>query len=242
MSDWFNSLAKSAQETVDYARKMAEEAAKMAEAEINAAKAQIEKEEALVKVEVEKTEVKGEAHLPWETDDEKLAILSEDVMERVKALSLNSKNFEMEPPLLDTFPFVFSDNVATAMRLLQLDENLAKMHAKLSLKMNEEVFWHHYFFRIKYLRLKLGIEKIKPLEIKGNPLTKIKKLAEDDVLFKPIVVAPKPSSSSTSSSSKSTQPSSSSSQTTSGTLPTLSIMKSLSLRYILILLSTPNTS
>ena len=69
--------------------------------------------------------------LPWETDDEELAILSQDVMERVLSLSLTEQNFTEVPPKLDLIPFVFTDNVATAMRLLALDANLARMHAKV---------------------------------------------------------------------------------------------------------------
>jgi len=133
MSDWFASLAKGAEEAMAAAKKMAEEAAKLAENEMKAAKKQIEDEENKVKKEAEQTEVKGDAHLPWETSDEKLAILSQDVMERVLALSLNEQNFADVPPKLDLFPFAFAEHVATAMRLLQLDANLSKMHARVRL-------------------------------------------------------------------------------------------------------------
>lgn len=43
-------------------------------------------------------------------------------------------------------------------RLLQLDSNLARMHAKLSPHMDEVVFWRNYFMRVAYLRAACGID------------------------------------------------------------------------------------
>ena len=47
--------------------------------------------------------------------------------------------------------------------------------------MDEEVFWHHYFFRVKYIRLIKGLEKV------GTDTTSnvMKALNEDLVLYKP---------------------------------------------------------
>ena len=52
--------------------------------------------------------------------------------------------------------------------------------------MHEEVFWQHYFFRILYIRLKLGIEIIDV----ESPLLPIKQIPEDDILYKPTFVPP----------------------------------------------------
>ncbi len=44
------------------------------------------------------------------------------------------------------------------MKLLEIDSNLARIHAKLSPKMNEEDFWFNYYCRIVYLRACSGID------------------------------------------------------------------------------------
>ena len=47
--------------------------------------------------------------------------------------------------------------------------------------MDEEVFWHHFFFRVKYIRLSLGIEEV------GNDFfsATMKALHEDEVIYQP---------------------------------------------------------
>jgi hypothetical protein len=55
--------------------------------------------------------------------------------------------------------------------------------------MDEELFWQHYFFRLKYIRLKLGIEQ----PGSNNAYKAIKDLSEDDILYKPnFVPSPAP--------------------------------------------------
>ena len=144
LGNWVNR----AKEVVDKAKEVTKEAAKKVEAEIQKGQQQYKAEQERVKRESEyiKSVKKGEGVvLPWETDDEELAILSQDVMERVLSLSLTEQNFSEVPPKLDLIPFVFTDNVATAMRLLALDANLARMHAKVcmsrSLYPNQESFF-----------------------------------------------------------------------------------------------------
>ena len=46
--------------------------------------------------------------------------------------------------------------------------------------MDEEVFWCNYFFRVKYIRLALGIEKVGS----NNSYTIIRSLREEDVIYK----------------------------------------------------------
>lgn len=52
--------------------------------------------------------------------------------------------------------------------------------------MDEVVFWHHYFFRVMYIRLTLGIEKVGT----NAAFTIMKALPEDDVIYKPTFVPP----------------------------------------------------
>lgn len=57
-----------------------------------------------------------------------------------------------------TFPLERHINIAT--RMLALDPNLAKIHARLIAKMPEETFWYHYFSRIETLREDVGLEQL----------------------------------------------------------------------------------
>ena len=134
MAQWFATVANRAKAAVEKGKEVVGNAAKKMEAEIQKAQVQLAAEQQRVKSESEysKKVQKGEgAELPWETDDEELGILTQDVMERVLSLSLTEQNFSEVPPKLELLPFVFTDNVATAMCLLKLDANLARMHAKV---------------------------------------------------------------------------------------------------------------
>lgn len=55
-----------------------------------------------------------------------------------------------------TVHFDMTKSVPVILKLLEIDKNLARMHAKLSPKMDEEVFWKNYFLRVKYLRAAIG--------------------------------------------------------------------------------------
>lgn len=122
MSDWFSK----AQKFVDNLTESIVEQA-------NVAQAQMVDEQTKMREEVAKDKQKreGDAVLPWETDDDCLAILTQDVMEKILSLSLTEQNFTVSPPKLEMFFFQFSDHIPTAMRLLSLDANLARMHAKV---------------------------------------------------------------------------------------------------------------
>ena len=75
-------------------------------------------------------------------------------------------NFMEVPPdnILSSIQFDFEQFIAIAVRLLKLDSNLARMHAKLSPRMKEEVFWELYYFRIVFLRVKIGMESNEVIE------------------------------------------------------------------------------
>lgn len=100
----------------------------------NVVQAQMVEEQLKVREEVAKAKKlhEGDAHLPWETSNDSLAILSQDVMERILSLSLTEQNFTVAPPKLLLMPFIFSQHIPTAMRLLSIDSNLTKMHAKVT--------------------------------------------------------------------------------------------------------------
>ena len=102
--------------------------------------------------------ISAEKPLPWEASREDLAIFEHDVMEKILQLSLREENFTVPPKHLEYVTFVFSDFISVAMRLLQLDANLARMHARLASKMKEETFWHFYYYRIMFLRASIGID------------------------------------------------------------------------------------
>jgi hypothetical protein len=81
-------------------------------------------------------------------------------MQQVLNLSLCERNFTEQPTalkkLLDSFSL---EAVAPVlMQLMEIDANLASMHAKVSPNMSEEDFWRNYFTRIRYLRKVSGIE------------------------------------------------------------------------------------
>jgi hypothetical protein len=98
--------------------------------------------------------------LPWETADETKSILSDPLMEKVMSLSVVEGNFTT-PCSQEEFSLVsfeMNKSVPIILKLLEIDKNLARMHAKLSPKMDEEVFWRNYFLRVKYLRAAIGID------------------------------------------------------------------------------------
>lgn len=153
MADWFTELA-------NQALKLADEFTDSLVAQATEAQEQIQKEQEKLKEEVESRNqlFSSGIQLPWETEDESRQILSEALMDSVLKLSLNEKNFTVVPPNSAEVNFSFSDFVATAMRLLQLDANLAHVHAKVSPKMDEELFWRNYYCRVIYLRAVSGID------------------------------------------------------------------------------------
>ena len=83
-------------------------------------------------------------------------------MEQILALSLSTGNFAVAPINAEEIKsqglFYFGSFVPIAMRLLQLDANLARMHSKLSPKMDEQIFWFYYYCRVLYLRAAVGMD------------------------------------------------------------------------------------
>ena len=126
----------------------------------NEAQEQIQREQAKLREEDElkKVTLSTNTQLPWETTDESLQILSDALMDSILKLSLNELNFTTMPANAEEIVFVFSDFIATALRLLKIDANLAHVHSKVSPKMDEELFWRNYYSRVIYLRAKCGID------------------------------------------------------------------------------------
>jgi hypothetical protein len=153
MADWFTALA-------NQALKLADDFTDSLVAQANEAQQQIQIEQAKLKEEElsKRQQLSTVIQLPWETEDESLQILSEALMDSILKLSLNERNFTVVPANSDEVHFVFSDFIATAMRLLQLDANLAHVHSKVSPKMDEELFWRNYYCRVIFLRAVCGID------------------------------------------------------------------------------------
>lgn len=61
-------------------------------------------------------------------------------------------NFTIAPPQIEFQDINFDMNrsVPVILRLLEIDANLARMHAKLSPRMDEVLFWKNYFLRVAY--------------------------------------------------------------------------------------------
>jgi hypothetical protein len=106
--------------------------------------------------------------LPWETDIESRQMLCNDLMETILQVSLKEKNFSVRAANADEVEFDFQEFVPVAMQLLELDSNLARFHAKLSPKMNEEDFWFNYYCRVIYLRARSGIDGSEALHNSAN--------------------------------------------------------------------------
>lgn len=182
---WFTNIANQAFQLADGLVAQAESA----ERELNREHAVIKKEK-----EEQVTQQLSSTRLPWESGDESKAILSNDLMELILAIPMAEENFTVSPSIekhkiLYETPFSFKQFIPVIMRLLQLDSNLAKIHAKLSPKMNEEIFWRNYYLRVIYLRAKSGIDG-------EEAAINIGQLPEKDFLFTytPSVSSPLPTS------------------------------------------------
>ncbi len=183
MSEWLSGLGNQALAFVD---SVADSVAD----NLQTAQSELEQEQNKLRAEEEsKKGVPGEAtSLPWESDDESLAILSQDVMERIFKLSMAEGNFSESPLIMDKVPldFDFQAFVPSALHILQLDSNLARMHARLMPRMEEEDFWKNYHYRAFYLRARVGLDGE---DAKNGPLGSVD---EADVkIYEPEVLPPK---------------------------------------------------
>ena len=184
MSNWFEELGGKALAFVD-------QVADSAINNLNAAQTELEEENTKFREEAMRQgltmEQGGDIALPWETDDESLAILSQDVMERILNLSMAEANFTEEPKLFGKVEvdFDFQTFVPVAMKLMQLDPNLARMHARLMPRMEEEVFWRNYHYRIQYFRARVGLDGE---AMKDGPLGRCKE--EDATIHLPDILPP----------------------------------------------------
>lgn len=153
MANWFSNFANSAM-------KMADDIADSLVSSATDMRDQIREEQTrILNEERQKQKIFNDRHLlPWETDIESRQILSNDLMEKVMTLSVHERNFTVKAPNSHEVEFYFQEFVPVAMQLLQLDSNLARMHAKLTPKVNEEDLWFNYYCRIVYLRGKSGID------------------------------------------------------------------------------------
>ena len=56
--------------------------------------------------------------------------------------------------------FQLDRHINVAVKMLSLDPNLAKIHARLISKMPERTFWYHYFSRVAGFRAELDLEPL----------------------------------------------------------------------------------
>lgn len=163
MADWFSSLANQA---IQYADSIADSLVDQA----NQAQEQIASEQRKLQEENDRSQQRSGAVdknallMPWETTDESKAILSQALMEKILNLSIAEDNFTSVPPNADDVKakeeWNFGDFVPVALRLLEIDTNLSRCHAKVSpkIKGGEEEFWFRYYSRVLYLRAASGID------------------------------------------------------------------------------------
>jgi len=96
--------------------------------------------------------------LPWE-----IAAIEDDILKQ-KILSISSDESTFSGPFNsdakekmqddEKDPFDLASHIPIIHRLLQIDPNLAKSHAKFSgNKIKEDVFWHNYFYHCLKIRL-----------------------------------------------------------------------------------------
>mmetsp|Transcript_13601 Transcript_13601/g.22421 ORF Transcript_13601/g.22421 Transcript_13601/m.22421 type:complete len:318 (-) Transcript_13601:1720-2673(-) len=170
MSGWWDSITSGAQLLVDEISAQANEATN-----------DMVKEQVKLRREEEARHAKALESLPWETDDESKSIISQALMTDILQLALSERNFTEPPPpkIKECCNFDLQLYISQAMRLLSLDQNLAHIHAKISPKMNEDVFWEHYFVRIYYLRCKSGL-----LDTDNAIVQAVASFPPEDVIFK----------------------------------------------------------
>ncbi len=150
MSEWFSKLAEDALKFVDDVADNITEKITSATDEIEVERNKLVAEKSLVSA--------NTFLLPWETDNEEYEILSQDVMEKVFQLSLSESNFTIAPKKVDDLAFDFNAFVPVIMKVLKFDANLARIHAKLIVKMEEKEFWRNYYYRTQYWRASIGLD------------------------------------------------------------------------------------
>ena len=162
MSDFFSNLQKLRESTSSFLSEQVQNVQESLSIQAKTAEAEIIKERELIIKENEskKKILEGDNSLPWETKEESLMILSQDLMEQMFTLSLCDDNFIEIPDneLISNIEFDFDRFLPVIFRLLKLDANLAATHAKLSPKMDETLFWRNYYQRLMYLRAKIGMD------------------------------------------------------------------------------------
>lgn len=176
MAAWFSNFTKQAIQLADGLADTITAQAAAAQLELSKEHESIKKE---ARSQLRNKQQLSSARLPWEPEDETKSILSHEVMERILSLCGAEENFLISPKSepFECIPFDFQEFVPVALRLLQIDANLARMHAKLSPKMNEEIFWRNFYVRVIYLRAIIGMDG-------PEAQSRFKHIPEDGLLFK----------------------------------------------------------
>lgn len=182
MSEWLSDLGSQALAFVDSVADSVADRVQNAQSELEIEQAKLRAEEST------KGTLSGDATLPWETEDESLGILSQDVMERIFKLSMAEGNFSEPPASMENVPveFDFQAFIPIALKILELDSNLARIHARLMPRMEEEDFWRNYHYRTRYLRARVGLDG------EGDKNGPLGSISETDLrIYEPEVLPPK---------------------------------------------------
>ena len=76
------------------------------------------------------------------------------------AAATTDADFGADLPRNTAATFQVDRHINVAVKMLSLDPNLAKIHARLISHVPERTFWYHYFSRVATLRAELDFEPL----------------------------------------------------------------------------------
>lgn len=173
MSNWISNFASQASSLIDNLTDTIIKTANDAQNEILAEQNKIKSEESI------RNNRNNKVLLPWERDENSVC---EELQLKIMSLPLSEYNFTKELPesKFAHFHFVFNDYVPVALKLLNIDANLSKIHSKLTPHMGEDLFWRRYFLRVKYLQYKFGVTQLSESD---RNLFSFNQEEEDKIIF-----------------------------------------------------------
>ena len=173
MANWISNFASQASSLIDNLTDTIIKTANDAQNEILAEQNKIKNEESI------RNNRNNKVLLPWERDENSVC---EELQQKIMSLPLSEYNFTKELPetKFAHFHFVFNDFIPVALKLLNIDANLSKIHAKLTPHIGEDLFWRRYFLRVTYLQYKFGVMELSESE---NNLFSFNQEEEDNIIF-----------------------------------------------------------
>ena len=104
---------------------------------------------------------------------------------KILSLSNDKRNFLRAPPSGVTFEFDYASVSATALALLQEDQELEKMRYELvPKKVKEDEFWRNYFYRVNLIKQSFDLKDLEANNSRVVPKPKEKRTStnEEDVV------------------------------------------------------------